>query len=385
MGIDPVTHQASPLTLQAQQHYHHGLLHFQDVPRRRSLVIDSEWKLAAPAGSGSSNYLTHMSQWDCVRAEAEARLASTNLHLLSSNSVSTITTDLYASPWNPSFGVVEDVKGLLPVPRIGVDGATADSGASTHPVDVGTEAMNFRDNLEERISTSVPSCINPVDLQKFLQDWDSSLQPASPNLQTCLTESHVSTDHTGRQESPCSSTRHSSSSFQSVGHCEDMDAAEQMQRSNSELLQESVDNVFSVDQYNSPTSVSSNSRSPGGSTIVAVSEPVFMPAPIHHEEVHHHESDDQRMVLSDMAVSEVTTFWQRQQAAMAEAGLHQLAPDQCNFLPELEPLADRPIMEFGIPNNLSQIPHFEFWCRGLHTDQNKLLSFESIGLGRTIL
>jgi hypothetical protein len=168
-----------------------------------------------------------------------------------------------------------------------------------------------------------------------------------------------------------------------------MDAAEeQIQRSSSELMfhQESVDNVFSVDQYNSPTStVSSDSRSPGGSsTIVAASEAGFiMPAPIHHEEV----SDDQKMVPSDMAVSEVTTtFWQRQQAAMVEAGLHQLVPDQCNFLPELEPLADsRAAMEFGIPNHLSQIPHFEFWCRGLHADQNKLLSFESIGLGRTIL
>ena len=394
MGIDPVTHQASSaLTLQAQQqHYHHSLLHLQGVHHPRSSVIDSsEWNQLAPPTS--SNYLTHMSQWDCVRAEAEARLASTtNLHLLSSNSVSTITTDLYASPsWTPTF---EDVKGLLlPVPsRIGVDGATADSGASTHPVD-------GRDHVEEHMSTSIPSCsINPVDLQKFLQDWDSSLQPPSPNLQTCLTQSHVSTDdHTGRQESsPCSSlTRHSSSSFQSVGHyCEDMDAAEQIQRSSSEVFQESVDNVFSVDQYNSPIStVCSNSRSPGaGSTIVAASdEPGFMPAApiIHHEEVHqHHESDDdQTMVPSDMVVSEVTTFWQRQQAAMVEAGLHQCVPDQCNFLPELEPLADRAAMEFGIlPNHLSsQIPHFESWCRGLHTDQNKLLTFESIGLGRTIL
>ena len=165
-----------------------------------------------------------------------------------------------------------------------------------------------------------------------------------------------------------------------------MHAAEQIQRSSSELFQEkSVDNVFSVDQYNSPTSVSSNSRSPGGSSIAAASEPGFMPAPIHHEEVQQHECDDQKMVLSDMVVSEVTTFWQRQQAAMAEAGLHQLVPDQCNFLPDLEPLADRGVTEFAIPNNMSQIPHFEFWCRGLHTDQNKLLSLESIGLGRTIL
>ena len=401
MGIDPVTHQASPLTLQ-DQHYHH--LHLQGVHHRRRLQItaNSEWKLAAAGSSSSSKYLTHMSQWDCMRAEAEARLASTNLNLLSSNSVTTttITTcnnpmqdagfrmqspssphdDLYAiSPleysWNPSFGVVEHVKGLRPLFRSNVD------DASTNGLDVETEVMNFRAHLEERMSKTSPSC-SPVNLQKFLQDWDSSLQPASQNLQTCLTESCVSTDHTGHQES-ASSTQYSTSSFQPVAHCEILDAApEQIQRSSSELFQGTTDNFFSVDQYNnSPTSVSeaSNPRSPKSSTIAAASESgLLLPAPIHQE------SDDQKLLLSDIGVSEVTTFWQRQQAAMVEAGLQRL-PDQCNILPELVlTAAERPVTEFGVPNNLSHIPQFEFLCRG-PADHNKLLSFESMALGRTIL
>jgi hypothetical protein len=402
MGIDPVTHQASPLTLQ-DQHYHH--LHLQGVHHRRRLQIigNSEWKLAAAGSSSSSNYLTHMSQWDCMRAEAEARLASTNLNLLSSNPITTttITTcnnpmqdagfrmqsppsphdDLYAtSPleffWNPSFGVVEHVKGLRPLFSSNVDDATVASGASTTGLDV-----DFRAHLEERMSKTSPSC-SPVNLQKFLQDWDSSLQPASQNLQTCLTESCVSTDHTGHQESPCS-TQYTTRSFQPVAHCEILDAApEQIQRSSSELFQGTTDNFFSVDQYNdSPPSVSeaSNSRSPRSSTIAAASESgLLLPAPIHQE------SDDQKLLLSDIGVSEVTTFWQRQQAAMVEAGLQRI-PDQYNILPELVLTpAERPLTEFEVPNNLSHIPQFEFLCRG-PADQNKLLSFESMALGRTIL
>ena len=407
MGIDPVTHQASPLTLQ-DQHYHH--LHLQGVHHRRRLQIaaNSERKLAAAGASSSSNYLTHMSQWDCMRAEAEARLASTNLNLLSSNSVTTttITTcnnpmqaagfrmqypssphdDLYAiTPlgysWNPSFGVVEHVKGLHPLSRTNVDDPTVASGASTTGLDVESEVMNFRAHLEERMIKTSPSC-SPVNLQKFLQDWDSSLQPASQNLQTCLTESCVSTDHTRHQESPCS-TQYSTSSFQPVALCEILDAApEQLQRLSSELFQGTTDKFLSVDQYNkSPTRVSeaSNSRSPRSSTNAAVSESgLLLPTPIHQE------SDDQKLLLSEIGVSEVTTFWQRQQAAMVEAGLQRL-PDQCNFLPELVSTpAERPVTEFGVPNSLSHIPQFEFLCRG-PADQNKLLSFESMALGRTIL
>lgn len=98
----------------------------------------------------ASSKLSHMSQWDCARMEAEARL---------SNSASKFSATHQRSPFKPNDGQMES----NPYLRFWQNEVTQ----NPRP-DFGMVEMD-----------GMPQ--HPVDFQKFLQDWESSLQGQTIN------------------------------------------------------------------------------------------------------------------------------------------------------------------------------------------------------------
>lgn len=133
IGIDPVSHESTTA---------------------EETMLDNIITGLRPVVSSS---LTHMSQWDCARAEAEARL-SRQSSLTSSTSELTQTSHQH-QPLNLST-------------ESNVNYQDESTNFMSSWKDLVTETL--RPNFGEVELDKTPA--NPVDLRKFLQDWESSLQ-----------------------------------------------------------------------------------------------------------------------------------------------------------------------------------------------------------------
>ena len=133
MGIDPVTHKSTA---------------------SEELVLDSIIPGLRPVVSSN---LTHMSQWDCARIEAEARLS-----LSRQSSLSSISSEF------PSSGQPFSTN---PVQTPNEDAVVSTNFMSTWKAQV---AETLRPGFGVVELDKTPP--NPVNLQTFLQDWESSLQ-----------------------------------------------------------------------------------------------------------------------------------------------------------------------------------------------------------------
>ncbi|KAG0606638.1 hypothetical protein M758_9G157300 [Ceratodon purpureus] len=138
MGIDPVTHKSTA---------------------SEELVLDSIIPGLRPVVSSN---LTHMSQWDCARAEAEARLS-----LSRQSSLSSASSEFHGSPPMTANHFVK----------------TPTQGASTNFMSTwkAQVAETLRPSFGVVELDKTPT--NPVNLQTFLQDWETSLQgPQGSNM-----------------------------------------------------------------------------------------------------------------------------------------------------------------------------------------------------------
>lgn len=299
MGIDPVTHKA---TNADELDVLDGLL-----PGLRPVV--------------SSN-LTHMSQWENARAEAEARLS--RLSSLTSEYPKVAQSTAFMSSWKtevaetlrPNFGVVEVEK-------------------------------------------------SPVNLQTFLQEWDSSLQPHLQELSGYDSPIDVPDLRSGTSSevmSPCDTPQPCYNyTLPSSAQITERLLASRMCNSDMFCLQQS-------------DSQASNYNFPGEST----HHHQFSPTSTLHGPDSAYNSPGVSSNTDDLfALNERASFkmfppsvpllWSRQQVAMADA-LQQ--PEPAYFFPEQQQQLPKPASSFnvapppmlnGVPNNIP-IPQFEFLC-----------------------
>ncbi|XP_024388129.1 myb-related protein Pp1 [Physcomitrium patens] len=140
MGIDPVTHKSTA----AEE-----LVHYSIIPGLRPVV---------------STNLTHMSQWDSARAEAEARLSR-------QSSLTSPASDLAQTS-------LEHQKSNLST-KNDVNNQVASSNFMSSWKAQVTETL--RPNFGVVELDKPPA--SPVNLQKFLQEWESSLKAPQPEME----------------------------------------------------------------------------------------------------------------------------------------------------------------------------------------------------------
>lgn len=306
-----------------------------------------------------SSNLTHMSQWENARAEAEARLCRQSSLTSSSNS--------------------DVVQSFDVTPKAAVTNMITPSSASFMSSWKAQVAQTLRPNFGVVEVEKTPA--NPVNLQKFLQEWDSSLHthlhgfsgydsPIDvPDLSSGTSSEVVSPCETPQPcfnyilpssaqiterllASRCENLLHPRNNiFNSLELSDSCQASSFTQFSPTSTLHGPDGHDSS---YNNSPCVSSNFNS-GDSSFELLSQSFSNLIPPKNEL-------QSSRGISLMQFPAQASFWSRQQVAMADA---LIQPEQAAyFLPELQVAPPKPTfntdtVHVGVPNNIP-IPQFDF-------------------------
>ncbi|KAG0608957.1 hypothetical protein M758_8G146400 [Ceratodon purpureus] len=332
MGIDPVTHKSTSTT--------------ED--------LDSCSILPSLSRPVVSSTLSHMSQWECARAEAEARLCQ--------QSATSPTSDFVQSsvPQQITFNTVN--------PR-----GTQDASTSFMTSWKAQVAETLRPSFGVVELDKTPA--NPVNLQSFLQDWESSLQgpqqPTStspgpfsaydspinfPDFTSSTASAVVSPQYTTPSHTLPSSAQITERLLASRGFSNDISlilppptkVSSYSLPGESNHFIDSPTSILQAPEYDSSYTNSPCVSSSGGDSFDLIAQSLGLI---------NQENEQSRSGLNMFPAE--PPFWSRQQVAMSNT----LQPSEPYLiLPQLNP--PKPsfmLSQVEVPNNIP-IPQFDFLC-----------------------